>query len=82
MVRSKMPDRVTVKLSKQAPTDVAHLKTKNIAVVGVISRQESPETRGNDSGQMYNPYDHLSLAITTALQRVSFPGMARYNRGD
>ena len=30
---------------------------------------------------MYEPYDHVSLAITTAQQCVSFAGKSRYNGG-
>lgn len=72
---------LAIKLTKQAQADVAHLKGKNVAVVGVLSRQQSTEARTDDSGQTYNPYDHLSLAITTAQECVSFAGKARYNGG-
>ena len=72
---------LAVKLTKQAQADVAHLKGKNVAVVGVLSRQQSTEARTDDSGQTYNPYDHLSLAISTAQECVSFAGKSRYNGG-
>ena len=72
---------LAVKLTKQAQADVAHLKGKNVAVVGSLSRQQSTEARTDDKGTTYNPYDHVSLAITTAQECVSFAGKSRYNGG-
>ena len=72
---------LAVKLTKQAQADVAHLKGKNVAVVGTLSRQQSTEARTDDKGTTYNPYDHVSLAITTAQQCTSFAGKSRYNGG-
>ena len=78
---SKTPNKNTEELTKQEQVDVAHLREKNIAVVGFLSRQERPEARSNDSGQTNNPYDHVNLAITTAQQCVRFADMARYKTG-
>lgn len=67
-----------IKLTKQAQDDLAHLKGKNVAVVGVLSRQQSLETKESD-GTTFNPYDHISLSVSTAQECVSFAGKPRFN---
>lgn len=67
-----------IKLSNQSQADLAHLKGKNVVVVGVLSRQQSLETK-EDEGTTYNPYDHLSLSVSTAQECVPFAGKPRFN---
>lgn len=67
-----------IKLTKQAQADLSHLKGENVAVVGVLSRQQSLESKEAE-GTTYNPYDHISLSVSTAQKCVSFAGKPRRN---
>lgn len=77
---SKSP--LKVKLTKQSQADVAHLRGSNIVAVGTLSRQQSTEARSDKKGNTYNPYDHVSLAISSANQCSSFAGAPRRNEGN